>query len=130
MLALINNTSVEYIRKFAIGEARILAVVGLHGNTFKPHTGTKTSVLFLQKYTNEEKKNIQQIEAKYEGECEDFIAKLKTQYKGTTWSSELAEEQLSEELRAFIESYFGVAEELLDSSSTARFRNFPDTRGL
>jgi len=24
-------------------------------NTFKPHTGTKTSVLFLQKWSNEEK---------------------------------------------------------------------------
>jgi len=29
--------------------ARLLAVVGLDGNTFKPHTGTKTSVLFIQK---------------------------------------------------------------------------------
>lgn len=29
---------------------RIFAVVGPHGNTFKPHTGTKTSVLFLQKW--------------------------------------------------------------------------------
>jgi len=28
-------------------------VIGLHGNTFKPHTGTKTSVLFLQKWGNE-----------------------------------------------------------------------------
>lgn len=27
-----------------------LAVVGLHGNVFKPHTGTKTSVLFVQKW--------------------------------------------------------------------------------
>ena len=27
-----------------------MLVVGLHGNTFKPHTGTKTSVLFLQKW--------------------------------------------------------------------------------
>jgi type I restriction enzyme M protein len=27
-----------------------LAVVGLHGNSFKPHTGTKTSVLFVQKW--------------------------------------------------------------------------------
>jgi type I restriction enzyme M protein len=27
-----------------------LAVVGLHGNVFKPHTGTKTSVLFIQKW--------------------------------------------------------------------------------
>jgi type I restriction enzyme M protein len=25
-------------------------VVGLHGNVFKPHTGTKTSVLFVQKW--------------------------------------------------------------------------------
>lgn len=31
-------------------KARILAVVGLHGNSFKPHTGTKTSVIFLQKW--------------------------------------------------------------------------------
>ena len=38
-----------------MGKARILAVVGLHGNTFKPHTGTKTSVLFLQKWAEDEK---------------------------------------------------------------------------
>ena len=25
-------------------------MVGLHGNTFKPHTGTKISVLFMQKW--------------------------------------------------------------------------------
>jgi len=36
-------------------KARLLAVVGLHGNTFKPHTGTKTSVLFLQKWDEDEK---------------------------------------------------------------------------
>ena len=28
----------------------MLAVVGLHVNTFKPFTGTKTSVVFLQKW--------------------------------------------------------------------------------
>ena len=28
-------------------------MVGLHGNTFKPHTGTKTSVLFLQKWNED-----------------------------------------------------------------------------
>jgi type I restriction enzyme M protein len=33
---LLNNTNAEYIRRFVIDEARILAVVGLHGNTFKP----------------------------------------------------------------------------------------------
>ncbi len=45
-----NNTSDKDIREFIATRARILAVVGLHGNSFKPHTGTKTSVLFLQKW--------------------------------------------------------------------------------
>lgn len=45
-----NNSSDKYIREFIAERARILAVIGLHSNVFKPHTGTKTSVLFLQKY--------------------------------------------------------------------------------
>ncbi|MDR0785024.1 MAG: N-6 DNA methylase [Treponema sp.] len=45
-----NNSSDKYIREFIAERCRILAVVGLHGNTFKPHTGTKTSVLFVQKW--------------------------------------------------------------------------------
>jgi len=45
-----NNTSQERIREFISKKARILGVVSLHLNTFKPHTGTKTSVLFLQKW--------------------------------------------------------------------------------
>ena len=49
-----NNTSQEYIRKFIMSRARILGVVGLHVNSFKPHTGTKTSVLFLQKWGKED----------------------------------------------------------------------------
>ena len=48
-----NNTSDKYIRDFIAESARILAVVSLHGNTFKPHTGTKTSVLFLQKWNDD-----------------------------------------------------------------------------
>ena len=51
----LNNTNMEYVRDFLFDKARILAVIGLHGNTFKPHTGTKTSVLFLQKREEDEK---------------------------------------------------------------------------
>ncbi len=51
----LNNTNMEYVREYLFDKARILAVVGLHGNTFKPHTGTKTSVLFLQKWGEENK---------------------------------------------------------------------------
>lgn len=49
-----NNTSADYIRKYIMQKARILAVVGLHGNSFKPHTGTKTSVIFLQKWATDD----------------------------------------------------------------------------
>jgi len=45
-----NNSSDKKIREFIAEHCRILAVVGLHGNVFKPHTGTKTSVLFVQKW--------------------------------------------------------------------------------
>jgi type I restriction enzyme M protein len=48
-----NNASAARIREFISIEARIIAVIGLHGNTFKPHTGTKTSVLIVQKWDDE-----------------------------------------------------------------------------
>lgn len=50
----LNNTNMEYVRNWLFEKARILAVVGLHVNTFKPHTGTKTSILFLQKWGEDE----------------------------------------------------------------------------
>jgi type I restriction enzyme M protein len=48
-----NNANDQRIREFIAERCRILAVVGLHSNTFKPHTGTKTSVLFLQKWNDD-----------------------------------------------------------------------------
>lgn len=50
-----NNSSDKYIREYLADKCRLLAVVGLHGNVFKPHTGTKTSVLFVQKWNDDEK---------------------------------------------------------------------------
>lgn len=48
-----NNSSDKYIRDYIIERCRLLAVVGIHGNVFKPHTSTKTSVLFVQKWDDE-----------------------------------------------------------------------------
>lgn len=45
-----SGTSDKHIRRFIGQHCRIIAVVGLHGSTFKPHTPTKTSVLFVQKW--------------------------------------------------------------------------------
>lgn len=58
--SIFNNTGMEWIREWFFERARIFAVVGLEGNTFKlpapaKGTGTKTSVLFLQKWEEEEK---------------------------------------------------------------------------
>ena len=49
----LNNVTDAYIRRFIARHARILAVVGLHPDTFKPHAGTKTSVLFLRKWNED-----------------------------------------------------------------------------
>lgn len=48
-----NNSSEKYLRDYIAERCRILAAVGLHPNTFLQHTGTKTSVLFVQKWTDE-----------------------------------------------------------------------------
>lgn len=51
-----NNASDKALREYIAEHCRILAVVGLHGNVFKPHTGTKTSVLFIQKWNDDPNK--------------------------------------------------------------------------
>ncbi len=48
-----NNASDQRVREFIAERCRILAVVGLHPSTFKPHTGTKTSVLLVQKWNDD-----------------------------------------------------------------------------
>jgi type I restriction enzyme M protein len=48
-----NNSGDENIRDWISDRARLLAVVGLHPNTFKPHTGTKTSVVFIQTWNDD-----------------------------------------------------------------------------
>lgn len=66
-----NNTSDERIRKYIMDRARLISVVGLDGNTFKPHTGTKTSVLFIQKW--DEDKNSRSYNPKID-DYEVFMA--------------------------------------------------------
>ena len=71
-----NNSSLAFIREWILRKARLLAVVGLHGNSFKPHTGTKTSVLFIQKYTEQELENIIKVQKEVENECPDYALQI------------------------------------------------------
>lgn len=70
-----NNSSDEEIRRWIAERTRILAVIGLHQNTFKPHTGTKTSVLFVQTW-DEDKKS-----PTYNPKVEDYEVFLATSLK-------------------------------------------------
>lgn len=49
----LNNIGTSSLRSWLAGRARLLAVVGLHVNTFRKFTGTKTSVVFMQKWGGE-----------------------------------------------------------------------------
>ncbi|MDC0252821.1 N-6 DNA methylase [Chloroflexi bacterium] len=53
------NSSLEYVREFIFQKANIFSVIKLPQETFVPSgTGIKTSILFLQKKSNDNKKNM------------------------------------------------------------------------
>jgi type I restriction enzyme M protein len=76
-----NNTNDKYIREFILGKARILWVIWLHWNSFKPHTWTKTSILFLKKWNNEEQRQ-KYISSDYE----IFMGVNKIPIKDNSWN--------------------------------------------
>jgi len=52
---LLGNPTQEYIRKFILENSKVLAVIDAPIETFLPHTGTKTCILFLKKGDYKEK---------------------------------------------------------------------------
>lgn len=50
------NDGLGYLRQYIIRNARVLAVIDVPKETFMPHTSTKTSVIIVQKYKNENDK--------------------------------------------------------------------------
>ena len=53
--SILGSPGLGYIREWLIQNHRIVASVDLHVDTFQPRNGTQTSVLFLQKKTQEQK---------------------------------------------------------------------------
>jgi len=103
-----NNSSLAYIREWILKKARLLAVVGLHPNTFKPHTGTKTSVLFVQKYTEEQLTAITRVHDEVAKDCpayEDEIQTLLDSHDG-----EVPEETIPEAVTDLIIETFNEQE--------------------
>ncbi len=52
--SILGSPGLGYIRQWLIKNTRIIASIDLHVDTFQPHNGTQTSILFLQKKTEEE----------------------------------------------------------------------------
>jgi len=97
-----NNSSLAFIREWILRQARLLAVVGLHPNTFKPHTGTKTSVLFIQKYTDRELAHIEQVKQEVASDCPDYEKQIKDLVAQYSYETDIPEEKIPEEITEII----------------------------
>jgi len=85
-------------------------VVGLHPNTFKPHTGTKTSVLFVQKYTPDQLDKIAQVHEKVAGSCPDYEATLQALLAAHASASDVPEEAIPEAIADLMAENFSEPE--------------------
>lgn len=105
-----NNSSLAFIREWILKKARLLAVVGLHPNTFKPHTGTKTSVLFVQKYTKDELKQIEQVHEEVAKDCPDYEEELKALLDKHKRKADVPEDDVPEAVMDLMAESFGEPE--------------------
>ena len=69
--AILGAPGLIYVRYWMIKHCRIVASIDLHPDTFQPRNGTQTSVLILQKKTNEE------INRRTMSDYEIFMAQVK-----------------------------------------------------
>lgn len=125
-----NNSSLAFIREFILHKARLLAVVGLHVNTFKPHTNTKTSVLLIQKYTEEQLEEIKTIKQEADSSCPDYEEQIKTLIEGAIDSTDIDEKLIPEEIAAILNEEFSEIEEedlVSDEDTTSEEQKEPLT---
>ena len=52
--SILGNPGLGHVRRWLLEKTRIIASIDLHADTFQPRNGTQTSVLILQKKTQEE----------------------------------------------------------------------------
>ena len=55
--SILGSPGLGYVREWLVRNTKIIASIDLHSDTFQPRNGTQTSVLILQKKTQEEKDN-------------------------------------------------------------------------
>ena len=105
-----NNSSLAFIREWIMKRARLLAVVGLHPNTFKPHTGTKTSVLFMQKYTQEQLDQIAMVRDEVARSLPDYETEIKDLLKAYQTVADVPDDAIADEVADLINESFSEPE--------------------
>ena len=105
-----NNFSLAFIREWILKKARLLAVVGLHPNTFKPHTGTKTSVLFVQKYTQNQLAKISRVHDDVAVACPDYASVIKNLLAAHEANDAVPEDALPEAVADLVAETFAEPE--------------------
>jgi type I restriction enzyme M protein len=121
-----NNSSLAFIREWILKKARLLAVVGLHPNTFKPHTGTKTSVLFVQKYTQDQLDQIAKVHDQVAGACPDYEAEIRSLLKIHEAAADVPEESIPEAVADLIAEHFSERESEETADTTGHEANDED----
>lgn len=111
-----NNSSLAFIREWILRKARLLAVVGLHPNTFKPHTGTKTSVLFVQRYTQAELERIARVHDEVAGDCPDYAAVIRAVLAAHAEAPDVLEDAIPDAVAELIAETFAELELEQDAS--------------
>lgn len=53
--SILGNPALGYMRQWILEQARVIASIDLHSDTFQPWTGVQTSIVILQKKTEEER---------------------------------------------------------------------------
>ncbi|MFH0781692.1 MAG: N-6 DNA methylase [Pseudomonadota bacterium] len=101
-----NNSSLAFIREWILRKARLLAVVGLHPNTFKPHTGTKTSVLFVQKYSKQQLADIARVHDEVAKDCPAYEAEIQALLVTHADASDVPDAAISEAVADLISETF------------------------
>jgi type I restriction enzyme M protein len=111
-----NNALLSFIRHWILRKARLIGVVGLHGNTFKPHTGTKTSVLLLSKYTDEERQSVEDLVASISNQAPNYREIITQIVNAVGEDGDVEEAQLSDEIAdALVEKFSDMPTEQEES---------------
>lgn len=102
---ILNNPSLQNVREYAEGKAKILAVVSLPMDTFiSSKASVKSSVIFLQKFSEEERKKYESISEKINEKNQSEMKEIEKEYnkKIKQWDKE-EKKKLKSELKEKIE---------------------------